>query len=131
MSCASCGGLGAEASGAKLSESHGSALSFIDLCPSPSATLVAHQNRAALIWGRPFSLGRSNQTDAPTNPGANRGFYLLPTLEDRHSLRLEVPLMANSKRALVVGAAAEAANQVSYAEGNGGGRVRTMLYGCT
>jgi hypothetical protein len=117
MSCASCGGLGAEASGAKLSESHGSALSFIDLCPSPSATLVAHQNRAALIWGRPFSLGRSNQTDA--------------TLEDRHSLRVEVPLMANSKRALVVGAAAEAANQVSYAEGNGGGRVRTMLYGCT
>jgi hypothetical protein len=91
MSCASCGGLGANAPGAKLSQSHGSALSFIDLCPSPSATLVAHQNRAALIWGRPFSLGRSNQTDAPTNLGANRGFYLLPTLEDRRSLRLEVP----------------------------------------
>src|SRR6266481_4078776 len=39
--------------------------------------------------------------------------------------------VANSKQALVVGAAAEAANQVSYAEGNGGSRVRTLLYGCT
>jgi hypothetical protein len=33
--------------------------------------------------------------------------------------------------ALVVGAAAEAANQVSYTESNGGSRVRALLYGCT
>jgi hypothetical protein len=32
--------------------------------------------------------------------------------------------------ALVVGAAAEAANQVSYTESNGGSRVRALLYGC-
>jgi hypothetical protein len=32
--------------------------------------------------------------------------------------------------ALVIVAAAEAANQVSYAEGNGGGRVWAFLYGC-
>src|SRR5215510_6547873 len=31
---------------------------------------------------------------------------------------------------LVIVAAAEAANQVSYAEGNGGGRVWALLYGC-
>src|SRR5258708_26696767 len=32
--------------------------------------------------------------------------------------------------ALVIVAAAEAANQVSYAEGKGGGRVWALLYGC-
>src|SRR5215475_13601743 len=32
--------------------------------------------------------------------------------------------------ALVIVAAAEAADQVSYAEGNGGGRVWALLYGC-
>jgi hypothetical protein len=31
---------------------------------------------------------------------------------------------------LVIVAAAESANQVSYAEGNGGGRVWALLYGC-
>src|SRR6266446_8594420 len=33
--------------------------------------------------------------------------------------------------ALIVGAAAEAANQVSYGEGHRGSRVRTLLDGCT
>src|SRR5262249_26568222 len=32
--------------------------------------------------------------------------------------------------ALIVGAAAEAANQVTYTKGNGGGRVRALLDGC-
>src|SRR5215471_19017892 len=39
--------------------------------------------------------------------------------------------MANSKQALVVGAAAEAANQVSYGKRHCGSRVRALLYGCT
>src|SRR5260370_17689344 len=39
--------------------------------------------------------------------------------------------MANLKQALVVGAAAEAANQVSYGKRHCGGRVRALLYGCT
>src|SRR5258708_19668463 len=39
--------------------------------------------------------------------------------------------MANLKQALVVGAAAEAANQVSYGKRPCGGRVRALLYGCT
>src|SRR5215467_1115620 len=39
--------------------------------------------------------------------------------------------MANSKQALVVDAAAEAANQVSYGKRHCGSRVRALLYGRT
>jgi hypothetical protein len=37
---------------------------------------------------------------------------------------------AGRARSLVIVAAAEAANQVSYSEGNGGSRVWALLYGC-
>jgi len=86
--------------------------------PSPGAAALSCDFRTFQVYPKDLRALSGQQDHALR--GCNEG-------DQHHPDRVK---SAGRARSLVIVAAAEAANQVSYSEGNGGSRVWALLYGC-
>src|SRR5438552_14395655 len=103
----------------------------VRFCPDSDqiADITPRRLRATRRHRRAYSItlsARATTAGGTVMPSSFADFRL--TINSNRTRR--IPVMPNSKQALVVGAAAEAANQVSYGKRHCGSRIRALLYGC-